>query len=125
MRLAVAGLDAGDLRPADGDTVPIRVTLGETNRLDALPRLAIPTVTGGTARFSEVADLDRVTSPTAIDHHGAKQRAVTVRADVRTGFNTDRVTRAALERVAALDLPAGVRWVAAGEIESRQESFGG
>ncbi len=42
-----------------------------------------------------------------------------------TGYNTDRVTRAVLSRLAQLELPAGYRLVAAGEIESRQESFGG
>jgi len=50
---------------------------------------------------------------------------VTVTSQVRTGYTTDRVTKAALERLAGLDLPAGYRLEAAGEIESRQESFGG
>jgi multidrug efflux pump subunit AcrB len=44
---------------------------------------------------------------------------------VRTGFSTDRVTKDALARVAKLTLPEGYRIVPAGEIESRQESFGG
>jgi multidrug efflux pump subunit AcrB len=44
---------------------------------------------------------------------------------VRTGFNTDRVTRAALAGVDSLALPAGYRVVAAGEVESRATSFGG
>src|SRR5262249_17848623 len=54
-----------------------------------------------------------------------RKRSVTVTADVRTGFNTDRVTREALSRLERLALPSGYRIVPAGEIESRQESFGG
>jgi multidrug efflux pump subunit AcrB len=44
---------------------------------------------------------------------------------VRTGFVTDRVTRDALARLEEVSVPAGYRLVAAGEIESRAESFGG
>jgi multidrug efflux pump subunit AcrB len=54
-----------------------------------------------------------------------RERAVTVTSFVRTGYNTDRVTRQALAALDSLRLPAGYRIVPAGEIESRQESFGG
>jgi multidrug efflux pump subunit AcrB len=54
-----------------------------------------------------------------------RERAVTVTSYVRTGFNTDRVTREVLASLGDVSLPAGYRIVAAGEIESRQESFGG
>jgi multidrug efflux pump subunit AcrB len=51
-------------------------------------------------------------------------RSVTVTANVRTGWNTDRVTRQVLGRLEAVRLPPGYRIVPAGEIESRQDSFG-
>jgi multidrug efflux pump subunit AcrB len=44
---------------------------------------------------------------------------------VRSGYNTDRLTRRLLARLDTLVLPRGYHIVAAGEIESRQESFGG
>ena len=44
---------------------------------------------------------------------------------LRTGFNTDRVTKAVLTKLAVVPMPPGYRLVPAGEIESRQESFGG
>jgi multidrug efflux pump subunit AcrB len=43
---------------------------------------------------------------------------------VRTGYNTDRVTRRVLSELRGVALPDGYRIVAAGEIESRQNSFG-
>lgn len=52
-------------------------------------------------------------------------RGVTVTSFLRTGYVTDRVTRDVLSRLETIDLPADYRIVAAGEIESRQESFGG
>jgi multidrug efflux pump subunit AcrB len=54
-----------------------------------------------------------------------RERSVTVTSFVRTGYNTDRVTREILAQLASIERPDGYRFVAAGEIESRQESFGG
>jgi multidrug efflux pump subunit AcrB len=50
---------------------------------------------------------------------------VTLTSWVRTGFNTDRVTKEVLTKLDAVPMPPGYRLVPAGEIESRQESFGG
>jgi predicted RND superfamily exporter protein len=44
---------------------------------------------------------------------------------VKTGYNTDRVTKAILAKLEAFKFPKGYRYVPAGEIESRQKSFGG
>jgi multidrug efflux pump subunit AcrB len=48
-----------------------------------------------------------------------------VTSAVQAGFNTERVTRQVMDTLSTKSFPAGYRWVAAGEIESRQESFGG
>ncbi|MCI0694804.1 hypothetical protein L0337_22705, partial [candidate division KSB1 bacterium] len=44
---------------------------------------------------------------------------------VKTGFNTDRVTKAILAQLETFKFPEGYHYIPAGEIESRQESFGG
>jgi len=44
---------------------------------------------------------------------------------VQEGYNTDKLTKAVLARVAKESWPSGVRIVPAGELESREESFGG
>jgi multidrug efflux pump subunit AcrB len=50
---------------------------------------------------------------------------VTVTSAVRSGYNTDAVTRAVLARLDSIPLPGGYVLRPAGEIESREESFGG
>jgi multidrug efflux pump subunit AcrB len=126
VRLAVAGLSAGSLRTDDGKEYDLSVVLADGREgLKNLDRLEVPTVVGQTARFADVAALEMSTSPNSIQHFGAKQRSVTVSASVAAGQNVDRTTQDVLAQLAATQLPAGVRWMAAGEVESRKESFGG
>ena len=126
VRLGLAGLDAGTLRDKEGEEYEINVELRGVKRNDphAFDLLTVPSVTGQEVPLPQVAKLGLVASPTSIQHHD-RQRAVTVTAHVKSGFNTDRVTREVLARLAKVELPRGYRFVAAGEIESRQESFGG
>jgi multidrug efflux pump subunit AcrB len=74
-----------------------------------------------------LAQVSSVTLESALPRiqHYDTERSVTVTSQVRTGFNTDRLTTMAMDSLKTWVLPAGYRWVAAGEIESRQESFGG
>jgi multidrug efflux pump subunit AcrB len=131
VRLAVGGVVAGRYREDQAEEAwDVRVTLPRDPAtasgrpgLDVLDRLHLAAA-GGATPLSQVASWALEPSPARIDHHD-KVRSTTVTAFVREGFNTDRVTRAVLARLGAEKFPDGVRIVPAGEIESRQESFGG
>ena len=128
VRLALAGLPVGTFREpgSDLDARTINVTLARDGHAtpEALAQLRVGSLSGAQVPLSQVAQLGFALSPTGISHYD-KERSVTVTAFTREGFNTDRVTHALLDKLAALKLPAGYRIVPAGEIESRQESFGG
>ena len=126
VRLGVAGLEAGKFRAADGDEYPIIVRVPRDGRPTSaiLDHIQVASTTGAMIPLNQLARLAFKGSPTLITHHD-QQRAVTVTSFVRTGFNTDRVTKEVLASLEGLTLPAGYRLVPAGEIESRQESFGG
>jgi multidrug efflux pump subunit AcrB len=133
-RLALGGIVAGQYRESSAeDPYDIRLTLprdrsaiagGERPDLAALELLYVPTAQGGALPLSGVARLELETSITNIRHYN-RERSVTVTAYTADGFNTDRVTNEVLARVARGKLERGVRVVAAGEVESRKESFGG
>ena len=108
-----AAAPAGRAPSLDG-----RSTASSAGRLDAR--------TGGArCRSRRSPTLALEPSPTGIQHYD-RERSVTVTAQVAHGFNTDRRDRARCWRGSSrTPLPAGYRIVAAGEIESRQESFGG
>jgi multidrug efflux pump subunit AcrB len=126
VRLAIAGLVAGTLRDPAGEEYDIRLTLpqGERASLDALDDLSVASAAGAQIPLRQLARLELEASPSEIAHHD-KLRAATVSAHVATGYNTERVTREVMTRLAALDWEPGTHWEVAGELESRQESFGG
>jgi multidrug efflux pump subunit AcrB len=133
VRLAIGGVVAGSYREDSADDAwPVRVTLpregaalpgGARPGLELLERLQVPG-TAGAVPLSQVADVALEPSPARVNHHDTV-RSTTVTAWVREGYNTDRLTRAILARLAGETWPTGVQVVPAGEIESRQESFGG
>ncbi|MGC3997643.1 MAG: efflux RND transporter permease subunit [Anaeromyxobacter sp.] len=134
VRLAVGGVVAGTWRE-DGADQPreVRVTLpradgsalpgGPRPTLEVLERLRLPGA-AGPVPLAQVADLSLEPSPASV-FRTDRIRSATVTAQVREGYNTDRVTRAVLERLAGERWPDGIQVVPAGELESRAESFGG
>ncbi|HEX6041451.1 efflux RND transporter permease subunit, partial [Longimicrobium sp.] len=126
IRMGIAGLTAGLYRDGSGEEYPIRVRLPQAGMptVEALDRVYVSALSGATVPLRQVADVRFASTAPRIQHH-EQERAVTVTSYVRSGFNTDRVTRAVLAELERMELPAGYRWTAAGEIESRQESFGG
>jgi multidrug efflux pump subunit AcrB len=127
IRMALAGLEVGEYRTPSGDERELVVSVARDGRrpeLSALERLSVSSVTGAAIPLRQLAETSWESGPPLISHHN-RQRAVTVTAGVQAGFNNDRVTRAVMDALETRPFPSGYRWVAAGEIESRQESFGG
>jgi multidrug efflux pump subunit AcrB len=120
--------------PGADEARPIRVALvdhavpglggGGRPSLAALDHVYVPNARGQAMRLSQVASLAIEPSPATMRHYN-RERAVTVTAQIANGFNTHAVTQQALAEIGRLRLPSDVRMVVAGEVESRQESFGG
>ncbi len=126
IRLALEGITAGKYRDPDGKEYSINVSMPEKTTGDhlILDDIYIASLTGAQIPLSQLAGIGFSNSPTLIQHYN-KERAMTVSSSVRTGFNTDRVTKELLSEIRKLMLPDGFKIVEAGEIESRRESFEG
>jgi multidrug efflux pump subunit AcrB len=126
LRLGLEGIEAGVVRESDGEARDVVVRLAGNPRPDpaTLDRLYVASLAGRLTPIRHVTDVRFETDVPEI-RRVDRERAVTVTSQVRSGFNTDRVTRQALAVLDSLQLPRGYRIVPAGEIESRQESFGG
>jgi multidrug efflux pump subunit AcrB len=126
VRMAVAGLEVGKFRKDDGDDYNITVCLprGDRQTLDVLNKIYVGSYNGSSIPLSQLATIEFQTSPTSI-HHYDKDRFTTVTAFLRSGYNTTRVTEGVLKELDKMIFPKDTHYVAAGEVESKQQSFGG
>lgn len=126
VRLAVAGLNVGKFSDENGDDVEILLTKANQGQstLDALENLYVNNQQGRAIPLKQVAELRLESSPININHFD-KIRMVSVTAFVGKGFLVDNVINNVVTKMDAMPLPAGYTYGMGGEVESRQESFGG
>ncbi|MBK8068162.1 MAG: efflux RND transporter permease subunit [Rhodanobacteraceae bacterium] len=126
VRLAVSGVDAGDYRETDGESydIVVRTPIDGRPTLEQLDQVRVPSLSGEMLPAGQLAKLEFDRSPPQIQRYN-RERTVIVSAYTQTGFNTDKVTQAVITQLQAMDWPRGYRFEAAGEVESRAESFDG
>ncbi len=126
IRLAIAGINVGKFRQPDGNEYPINIRLpkDKANTLETLNQIYVSSLSGAQIPLSQLSAIKFERSPTLIEHYN-KERSITLSSFVKTGYNTDKVTKEILSRIAEIQLPPGFKVVPTGEIESRQESFAG
>ena len=128
----MAGLNVGTFNaPDDTEDYTINVTtavngLAKDRVTDqtVLNNLYVNTVTGGAVPLRQVADIEFETGTNLIRHYD-KDRYVSVTGFVKTGYLVDNIYQDVLKKLAVMRFPAGFRFQAAGELESREQSFGG
>ena len=101
-----------------------RLPKDTANNLESLDKIYISSLSGAQIPLSQLARIEFYDSPTLIQHYN-NERSITVASSVMTGYNTDRLTKQILAKAGKLKLPEGFKLIPAGEIESREESFGG
>src|SRR6266478_2369976 len=106
VRLGIAGLEAGSLREGDGDARPVVVRLARTGRASPadLERVYVSSTNGKLTPLAQVAEVRFERAVAEIQRHN-RTRSITVTANVRTGYNTDRVTQQALGRLGGVAVP--------------------
>jgi multidrug efflux pump subunit AcrB len=126
VRMAVAGLNIGTFRKENGDEYNITVTLPRIERqtFDAFSKVYVSSVTGASIPLNQLADIRFETSPVTIKHYNKDRYTVTT-AFVQSGYNTGKLTEGILKQLDTMHFPPNSHYVAAGEVEASQESFGG
>jgi len=126
VRLAVAGLSAGQFRAGNGDEydITLRLPMKERPTIEALDAIDVSTAAGRQIPLRQISSPHFETVTNSITRYN-RERQVTVSAQTLPGFNTARVTAAVVRHLGSIGLPPGYRFVVAGEVEAQQESFGG
>lgn len=126
VRACIAGLSVSKFRDEEGKEFDIVVRLPFEGKptIEDFDKIYITSITGAQIPLRQIADITFRTSPRQIDHYNF-DRAVTITADVESGFTTNLVTRAIIDQLEEYSWPIGYEYYVAGEMESQQESFGG
>jgi multidrug efflux pump subunit AcrB len=127
IRMAITGLPVGKFRIENSDEdYIINVTIPRMNKqtMDVFDKIYVNSVTGASIPLNQIAQVEFRTSPNGINHYD-KDRYTTVTSFLKTGFNTTEVTKGLIQKLDSMQFPRGYHYQAAGEVEQKQESFGG
>jgi multidrug efflux pump subunit AcrB len=126
VRMAISGINIGNYNDKNGNDYDILVTAGKPGRpdLDVLRQVTVNNGVGTAIPLSQIAQIRMEQSPININHH-EKQRVVTVKSFVKKGYLADRLIQATIDKMDQMQMPPGYSYGMGGEVESRQDSFGG
>lgn len=128
VRMAVAGLDIATFSNPDAehDDYKIRLSVPGSDypSLKVFDGLMVNNVQGQAIPIQQLADIRFENSPISIFHMN-KTRSVSVNSFVQQGFQNDQVITEVETKMKEMKLPDGYQFKMAGEVESREQSFGG
>jgi HAE1 family hydrophobic/amphiphilic exporter-1 len=106
-----------------GKEYDIRVELSETARLDVAAIAAIPIQTPkGVIRLDALATIATAESPSKI-YRTDRQRAITIEANISSGYNLGNVMTVIRKEIATMKLPQGITVAFSGSSERMGEIF--
>jgi multidrug efflux pump subunit AcrB len=126
VRMAVAGIDMGKLTDKNGNDYNIILSKPhpEHPTVEVFDNLFINNVAGKAVPLSDLASLHLETSPLNINHLN-KIRTVSISSFAQKGYLNNNVIDAVIKEMDKMKLPTGYSYKMGGELESRNESFGG
>jgi len=126
IRASIAGLAISQYRDKEGKEYDVVVRLPSADKptFSDLEKIYLTSIYGAQIPLQQVAHVEFQAGPTQI-HHFNMERNVTITADVLGDYAVNKVTQAVIAKLDNYDWPNGYRYVIGGELESREESFGG
>lgn len=126
VRAAMTGLSVSKFRDNEGKEydIVVRLPVNGIPEITDFNRIWIPSQTGKQVPLNQVASIQFESSPLVINHFNL-ERNVTITAGVESGVEVNSATLQIIDKLKEYDFPRGYRYYVGGELESRQQSFGG
>ncbi len=126
VRAAINGLNISTFRDANGKEYDIvvrspQIDSSEFNKFD---RIFVASMSGAQIPLKQLAKIEFQTSPLAINHYDLS-RTVTITSDVIPNYSVNDVTNKIVNKLKKYPWAKGYSYYVGGELESRQQSFGG
>ena len=126
VRASIAGLTVSKYRDINGKEYNITIRLPSKNKINIndLNKIYISSVSGKQIPLNQLSMLEFKATPLHIVHYNL-ERCVTVTSDVIGNFSVDEATAKVTKKLDKYNWPKGYRYAIGGELEKREEAFGG
>ncbi|MCO6493431.1 MAG: efflux RND transporter permease subunit [Phaeodactylibacter sp.] len=126
IRSFVNGSAIGKFRDKDGEdyNMVMRFDYEEKFRLEDFDKISVQSVSGRFIPLKHLTDVEFAQAPSRITHLDS-ERTATILSDLEKGYTLDEVINAIDGQLQQMDWEDGYSYIYKGDLESRNESFGG
>ncbi|NOY36839.1 MAG: efflux RND transporter permease subunit [Chlorobi bacterium] len=126
IRTAVAGMVVSEFRDKSGRDYPVRIRMPRNGnlRLSDLDQVYVHSRSGAFVPLKQLVRVEFRSVPGVITRFNM-QRSILITADVDKNHSLDDVMKPVLAKLTRYPFPMGYNYKVAGELENRNESFGG
>jgi multidrug efflux pump subunit AcrB len=126
VRTAITGFPVSSYRDEEGQeySIVLRIPFEDHVKLEDLEGVYISSLAGRMIPLRQLARIELKQAPGIITHFDMERNG-TLTADVQKGHILDEIIEHLDVKFKAYHLPKGYKYIFTGELESRQESFGG
>ena len=126
VRASMTGMSISKYRDLEGKEydIIIRLPFQDKTRFEDFNHIFVTSLNGSQIPLKQLASIMFSTSPQEITHFSL-ERSVTITADVKSDLSVNEITMEIIEKLNKYQWPKGYQYGVGGELESREESFGG
>ena len=126
IRTCVSGAAVSKYRDAEGKeyNIVLRMPEGDTISVPDFDKIYVKSLTGRYVPLLQLATIEFRDAPGLLTRIGMKKDAA-ITADIEKGYMLDDVLQPIIEKLNSYHFPNGYSYKIAGELENRQESYGG
>jgi multidrug efflux pump subunit AcrB len=126
VRTAITGTRISDFRDEEGNEydIVLRLPFNERPMLEDFYRIYVSSLSGKSIPLKQLASLEFREAPGIITHFDMERNG-TITADLKKGYSLDEIVAKLGSKFRDYPLPADYMYTFTGELENREESFGG
>ena len=126
IRAVISGLEIGNFRNPEGTEYAMVLNMnGSTDfELSDLDRVYVSSLSGSQIPIRQFVNFEFRQVPSSISRYDL-ERMAEIKSDIRPGFSLDEVIDPVLQELSEKQWPQGYSYHVGGELEGREEAFGG
>ena len=126
IRTAITGMSISKFRNQDGEeyNIVMRLPFEDEIRMSDFEKIYVKSMSGKLIPLRQLASIEFKKAPSLITRYNLSRTAL-ITADLEKGANLDEIMNPVIHKLNEYPFPNGYTYRIAGELESRDEAFGG